>query len=76
MERRGDILVADMEELENMDTSDIYPRRINAKEVLSSHRCQYVFVFFFQQQLGTAKSSGKRPRIPNTHSKTGTTCTE
>ena len=30
-----------------MDTSDIYPRRINAKEVLSPHRCQYVLFFFF-----------------------------
>ena len=31
--RKGDILVADIEELENMDASEIPPRRINAKEV-------------------------------------------
>ena len=30
---KGDI-IADMEELENMNASEIYPRRINAKEVL------------------------------------------
>ena len=31
---KGDILISDMEELENMDASEICPRRINAKEVL------------------------------------------
>ena len=30
---KGDNLVADTEELENMDASEIFPRRINAKEV-------------------------------------------
>ena len=30
---KEDILVADLEELEKMDTSEIHPRRINAKEV-------------------------------------------
>ena len=28
---KGDILIADIEELEIMDASEIYPRRINAK---------------------------------------------
>ena len=31
----GDVLVADIEELENTDVSEIHPRRINAKEVPS-----------------------------------------
>ena len=31
----GDILVADSEELENLDPSEIHSRRINAKEVLT-----------------------------------------
>ena len=31
---RGDILVADVEELEKIDASEIYARRLNAKEVL------------------------------------------
>ena len=32
--RKGDILIADLEELEKLDAPDIYPRRINAKEVV------------------------------------------
>ena len=32
---KGDILIADIEELEKVDSSDIYPRRINAKGVLT-----------------------------------------
>ena len=31
---KGDLLIADLEDLEKMNASDIYPRRINAKEVL------------------------------------------
>ena len=31
---KGDILVADVEELETMDASEIYSRRLNAKEVI------------------------------------------
>ena len=29
---KGDVLVADLEELETMDASEIYSRRLNAKE--------------------------------------------
>ena len=32
----GDFLVADVEELEKMDATEIYARRLNAKEVLMS----------------------------------------
>ena len=32
---KGDILVADLEKLENMHASDIHPRRIDGKEVLT-----------------------------------------
>ena len=35
---RGDILIADIEELEKMNASEIHPRRINAKEVLIPQR--------------------------------------
>ena len=31
---KGDILVADIEELETMDASEIYSKRLNAKEVM------------------------------------------
>ena len=35
---KGDFLFADIEELEKMHVSEIYPRRINAKEVLTSQK--------------------------------------
>ena len=53
---KGDILVADMEELDMMDASDIYPRRIKAKEGLISQK-DGEFVFPFAD--GTAKLSGR-----------------
>ena len=31
---KGDVLVADLEELEKMDASEIYSKRLNAKEVI------------------------------------------
>ena len=30
----GDVLIADLEELETMDASEIYSKRLNAKEVI------------------------------------------
>ena len=33
---KGDIMVADIEELEEMDASELHARRLNAKEVLTS----------------------------------------
>ena len=33
---KGDILVVDLEELEKMDASEIYSKRLNAKEVITS----------------------------------------
>ena len=35
---KGDIMVADIEELETMDASEIYSKRLNAKEVIFSER--------------------------------------
>ena len=35
---KGDILIADIEEFENLDASDICPRRLNAKEVLVTQK--------------------------------------
>ena len=65
-------LVADIEESENMDASEIDQRRINAKEVLTPQRCEY----FFPSSRLYSKIVRKRPRIPRTHSKAGTTCKE
>ena len=31
---KGDVLIADLEELETMDASEIYSKRLNAKEVM------------------------------------------
>ena len=35
---KGDILVADLQEVEKIDASEIDPRRINAKDVLTPQR--------------------------------------
>ena len=40
---KGDLLIADIEELENLDASDIHPRRLNAKEVLRTKNGEFVF---------------------------------
>ena len=53
---KGDILVADIEEVENMDASEIHPRRINAKEVLTPQRREDFSIF--PTADGTAKLSG------------------
>ena len=53
---KGDILVADLEDLEKLDASDIYLRRINAKEVLIRQKDDE---FIFPIADGTAKLSGR-----------------
>ena len=52
---KRDILVADTEELENLNASEIHPRRLNPKEVLmpkSGENCTFPIAD------GTLKSSG------------------
>ena len=61
---KGDILIADLEELENLDASELYPRRINAKEVLIRQKDDE---FIFPEADGR-----KILRIPRTHSEAGT----
>ena len=39
---KGDVLIADLEELETMDASEIYSKRLNAKEVISQPRRIYL----------------------------------
>ena len=53
---KGDILVADMEDLEKFNVSEIYPRRINAKETLIRQKDDE---FIFPSADVTAKLSGK-----------------
>ena len=45
---KGDVLVADIEELETMDASEIYSKRLNAKEVIFP---QEKGEFIFQSQM-------------------------
>ena len=47
-------MIADLEDLEKLDASDIYPRRIKAKEVLTSQKDDE---FIFPVADGTAKLS-------------------
>ena len=49
---KGGILIADLEDLEKLDASEIYPRRINAKEVLIKQKDDE---FIFPVADGTAK---------------------
>ena len=52
----GDIMLADIEEMEYMDASEIYPRRLNAKGVLTPQRGHN---FMFPIADGAAKLFGK-----------------
>ena len=38
---KGDTLVADIEELENLDASEIHAGRLNAKEVTMPKNCEF-----------------------------------
>ena len=62
-------LIVDMEDLEKLDASDIYPSRINAKEVLMRHKAdERIFPF----ADGTAKLAGGDMRISRTRPKART----
>ena len=49
---KGDVLIADLEELETMDASEIYSKRLNAKEVIFPKQGEYLF---FQSQMDESK---------------------
>ena len=69
----GVILVAAIGELEKMDASEIYPRRDNAKEVLTPQREAH---FVFTVADGTAKLSGRDDEFRERTLRRGTTCRE
>ena len=50
---KGDVLIADLEELETMDASEIYSKRLNAKEVIFPNKEN----LFFQSQMDESKPS-------------------
>ena len=47
-------MVADIEELERMDASELHARRLNAKEMLTPQRSE---IFIFLVADGTVKNS-------------------
>ena len=53
---KGDILITDIDDSEKMDASEMYPRRINAKEELISQKGEE---FIFSIADGTAKLPGR-----------------
>ena len=53
-------MVADIEELEQMDASELHARRLNAKEVLTQMKGDN-FLFFVED--GTVKASGGDQRL-------------
>ena len=48
----GDVLIANLEELETMDASEIYSKRLNAKEVIFPREKENLF---FQSQMDESK---------------------
>ena len=55
------VLVAEIEELEKLDASETYPRRLNAKEVLITQKDGE---FVFSVADGSAKLSGRKYEFP------------
>ena len=49
---KGDIMVADIEELEEMDASELHARRLHAKEVLTPQRSGNIQPHFKKNQRG------------------------
>ena len=62
---KGDILVADREELEMLDASEIPARRLNAKEVLTPSRSEH---FYIPSSRWNSKFVWKRSWSPRIHS--------
>ena len=60
---KGDVLIADLEELETMDASEIYSKRLNAKEVIfPKENGQY-----FSSRRWTNQTYWRRSRPENIH---------
>ena len=60
---KGDIMIADIEELEEMDASELHARRLNAKEVLTPMKSDN---FIFPVSDGTVKTPGGDRRLKPT----------
>ena len=66
----GDVLVADLEELETMDASEIYSKRLNAKEVIFPKENGE---FIFPNRRWTNQNPGRRSGTENIHVDTAST---
>ena len=73
---KGDVLVADLEELETMDASEIYSKRLNAKEVIfPKEKGEFLFpiadgrikIPWGAQELRTSTLIRKRPIQGESH---------
>ena len=65
---KGDVLIADLEELETMDASEIYSKRLNAKEVISQTRR-----ILFSGRRWTNQNLWRRSGTENIHLGTAST---
>ena len=66
---KGDVLVADLEELETMDAAEIYSKRLNAKEVIFPKE---IGEFIFSNRRWTNQNPWRRSGPENIHLDTGT----
>ena len=66
---KGDVLIADLEELETMDASEIYSKRLNAKEVIFPQRRR----IYFSNSRWTNQNSRRRSGTENIHLDTAAT---
>ena len=53
---KSDVLVADLEELETIDASEIFSKRLNAKEVIFPEEKDNLF---FQSQMDESNTLGE-----------------
>ena len=66
---KGDVLIADLEELETMDASEIYSKRLNAKEVIFPKEGEFIFPI----ADGRIKTPWRRSGTENIHLGTAST---
>ena len=67
---KGDVLIADLEELETMDASEIYSRRVNAKEVIFPKETRRIY---FSNRRWTNQNPWRRSGTENIHLDTAAT---
>ena len=67
---RRDVLDADLEELETMDASEIYSKRLNAKEVIFHKEKRRIY---FSNRRWTNQTPWRRSRSENIHLDTAAT---